>query len=535
MARLTPKVRNYPRTGELVCGPFRGVRDSTDRTAADPALARGMQNMMVPPGPPGTVPIGRPGTTAMGTTPWTVAQAGGFTWTDGTGTQQTLAVGDGKVYAYNWLTEAWSVVISAANLATAGAALSTTARVALVPFADRLVISDGVNFALWWDGTPGAGGIIELPVKFYGPPSVYYSKLVGIDPARRYVMYWSEEGDATIGYDVTVGPYTYNNAWDNPGGYTDPLTAVIGTNDGLYAFRARITLAILGAMGPDFQTAGTRANIAPEIGTSSPWSLLELSQGVIFVDSDANPWLVKIGLPQPVPLWPDCAEALKEVPRDAMASATTIYDVASNQVYIGVATYGILNPGKWLTFHADSLQYSGTQTGWGEVATAGTVIDNDGVKRWSHTELVGGRIVAHGTLNAAPFDDVVQGVTVPVYHEIVGPWLGFDPAKEFFLNGANMGFTAGSVVTIGYETNRGPGTSGPYTLNTGTGGFRLDVSRLDLDRIGTPVTSSQATPGFAGSGRMVSTTIIHQVLSESFGHDVQRLLVSFRPGNPNQP
>lgn len=536
MPRATPKTRYYPRVGVLACGPFRGCSDATDPTTAQPDLARSLRNMMRSTGPTGSGQLGRPGTSPMGDPLGTKVQAGAQTWTDINGVHQTVAVVDGQVWTYDWGTDVWTLSISTANLATASAALSTTARVALVPFADRLVISDGVNFALWWDGTTGAGGIIELPVKFYGPPTVYYSKLAGIDATNRHTLFWSEEGDATLGYYVTVGPYTYANAWDNPGGYTEPLTAVCGTNDGLYVFRERISLAILGAMSADFQTAGTRANLSPEIGTNSPWGVREITQGVFLVDADAQPWLMKIGAIAPLPLWKDCQQTLRDVPRLSMVNATVIYDETTSNVVLGLASSGALNPLKWLAFNADDLQYNGFWYGWAAAASAGQVIDQFGVKRWSHADLLGGQILAHGSPQAGPLTDYVSGGKVTMNHEVIGPYLGYDPLQEFFVNQGEFGFTQGTEATITYETSRGFGSSAVITLSSGSGGgFFFDVSHFDVDSFGYPVVSSQGTIGWAGRGRYVSPIVRHSKFNDPFGMDVMRVRIGYTPGNPRQP
>lgn len=535
MARTTPKTRHLPKPLILTAGPFVGCRDATDPTTADPQFARLLRNLRRGNGPNGVAQVGRPGTSAMGGS-YGVTVQGVLTWTDVTGTRLTTIVADGEVYTYDWDTATKTKVVSTANLATASAALSTTERVALVPFADQLVISDGVNFALWWDGTSGAGGITELPVKFYGPPTVYYSKLCGIDATRRQTLFWSEEGDATIGYDITVGPSTYTNAWDNPGGYTDPLTAVCGTNDGLYVFRERVSVAILGAMSANFQTAGTRANLSPEIGTLSPFSVLEVTSGVLLVDADAQPWLMKIGASQPLPLWKDCQVTLRDVPRLSLPQATTIYSEADGVVVIGLAPVGFLNPAKWLTFHADDLQYNGPWTGWAEASCAGPVVDQFGVKRWAHGEVVGGRVVAHDDPQVSVWNDTVLGQTQAIAHEAIGPYLGFDLMQDFRVNQAEFGFTLGSSATVSYQTSRGYGSSAAIAIGSASGDTAYyGTAVYGAATFGVPVTSSQATVGLAGQGRWVSLIVRHEASGEPFGLDVQRARVGTGPGNPLQP
>lgn len=535
MVRLATKTRQYLRRVTLTAGPFVGCRDATDPTTADTAYARLLRNVVRGHGPNGMAQVGRAGSTLMASSFGTNIQAV-LTWTNASGVRITTVVADGEIYSYDFATDTKTKVVTTANLTTAGAALSSSARVSLVPFASELIISDGTNFALAWTGASGAGGITELPVKFYGPPTVHASKLVGIDATRRYVLFWSEEGDPTIGYDITVGPLTYTNAWDNPGGYNDPLTAVCGTNDGLYVFRERISLAILGAMGADYQTSHTRANLAADIGTISPWGVIELTQGVFIVDADAQPWLMKIGAPEPLPLWKDCQQILRDVPRLSLVNATTIYSEADGIVLLGLSASGYLVPTKWLTFHAADLQYNGPHTGYAPASCAGAVVDQFGIKRWAHGESTGGRVVAHDNPQLSTKNDVVLGVTQAIAHEIIGPYLGFDTQQELYVSQGEFGFTIGTNVTLGYETSRGLGSFASLTIgSTTTTGFILGLTLLGTGRLGRPATSRQATIGWQGLGRWVSAVIRHQTLSESFGHDVHRIRVSAGPGNPLQP
>lgn len=532
--RTLPKPRSFPKIGYLAAGPIVGCRDSTDETTADATLARLMLNMVRGNGPNGSAIVGRPGSVQMGSALSGTVQAGAFTWTLGDNTRQTVAVHGGEISTYDWAGGTWTKVVTTANLTTAGAALNSTARVALVPFMNRLVISDGVNFAIWWDGTSGAAGITELPVKFYGVPTVYYSKLCGIDATDRKTLFWSEEGDATIGYYITVGPLTYNNAWDNPGGAAGPLVKVTGTNDGLYIQKERQSLAIMGAMGPDFQTAGTRSNISEDVGTLSPWGVMVVDQGVFFIDADAQPWIMKIGAGL-LPLWKDCAQLLKDVPRLSMINATVTYDEASAVYIAGVAATGQLGVSRWLAFHSDDLQYQGFWNGWSESMSAGTVIDQFGVKRWSHADKTGGRVLAHGSPQSGPWSDSVTGVTVAIANELISPFLGYDPNRAFLLSEAHVGFTAGTSVTLGYQTSVGYGSFNTFPLNaTSTNQFILDVSLLDVGILGDVIFSSQVTAGLAGRGRWASLILRHSVIDEPFGVDVMRLKIGYTQGNPRQ-
>lgn len=518
-------VRTKPQTRELVAGPLMGARDASDPTTASPNLARRLLNARLAAGPPGSSQRGRPGCALMGSASGTVVQAGPMTWTLANGTRQTVRVVDGAIQTFNWASPAWTTVVSNANITSASGTLSTTARVKLLPFAERLVISDATNNALWWDGTTGAGGIDIIP-KTFTDITVYYSKLCG--PSGNS-LYWSEPGDALTGYDVGG----YSNAWDIPGGYADVVRAVHGTNDGLYVFFERTTIGII---GPSLDsTGGTRANVSPDIGTLSPHAVLETTKGVLFVDADANPWIVRIGLPEPVGLWSDCVAETQDVPRPSLPQAWAVYDEASSEYLIGLSTSGELSPTKWLAFNADTLQYNGLGTLNVEMATAGMVVDDDGVKRWAHSEASGGASVVHGTPRNGPWTDYVAGDTVRIPHEVIWPRLDFDPEREFRLTKGVFGIVAGSRFTVTYRTSRGPGSSGTITVPFSTGRFVLDQSQLDIDRLGGTPSASKVPVGWAGHGRWVEAILRHDEFGEQFGCDVFRAYTEPVPGNPSAP
>ena len=140
--------RTLPRPEIMTAGPFRGMRDAPEPTTADPTLASAVLNLCLGAGAIGGGLTGRPGFSAMGARQGTGATrtvGGGITWTKPDATRQTVVVVNGELATYNWSNDTWTVVVTAANVATASCTLSATVSVALVPFADGLVVSDGVN------------------------------------------------------------------------------------------------------------------------------------------------------------------------------------------------------------------------------------------------------------------------------------------------------------------------------------------------------------------------------------------------------
>lgn len=529
--------RTLPREEVLTAGPFRGMRDAPSVTTSDPALALEVRNMVRVPGPVGGGLTGRPGFVQMGAQQGTGATRvvqGGTTWTKADGTQQTVAVINGQLVGYTWGTDTWAVVVSAANLATASCALSASAKVALVAFADGLVVSDGVNTPFWWDGTSGAGGVTGMtnaPV-FYGPPTVYYSKLFGIKSSARQTLVWSEEGDPNWGYEAGG----YNNAWDNPGGYPDPMTSIIGTNEAIYVFRERISLAITGAVGPDFATAGTRANLSELIGTLSPWATIVVPQGVFVVDANAQPWLFRYGQ-EAVKLWDDCYETVRTTPRSALGTAQTVIDESTRSVVLGLPEINQSNPSHFLAFSLDDLQFVGIWSWAEDIDRMFSVTDADGVQRWAHAGSNDGYLYAHGTLDDGPWSDDLASGDVYIPHSVVTAALGYDLDRELMFDQLEAAITGDGLtsLTVSYETPRGLSTPLVVDVASASDGLTWDVDDWNEANWATSVVESRFRVGLFSRGRWMRQRLAHGAIDETFGVTLLRVRAFATSGNPKSP
>ena len=533
--------RRFPAVEVLTAGPFTGMRDAPEPTASNPALALYVGNMCRVPGPAGAGLFSRPGFTAMGTGV-TALGAGSvracqalLTWTNASGVRQTTAIVGGKIYGYTWSTETWAEVVTAANLTTATITLSTTARIALVPFADGLVVSDGVNTPFWWTGASGAGGLTKMTnaPAFYGPPSVYYSKLMGIKASNRNTLVWSEEGDPNLGYEAGG----YNNAWDNPGGYSDPITSVIGTNEALYVFRERNAIAITGAVSTDFATAGTRSNLSEDVGTMSPWATYAISQGIMVVDADAQPWLMKLGMAEPMPLWADCRQTVRGTPRASLINIQTVQDDATYSLVIGYPELGATDPTAWLCFSQDDLAFIGVWS-WPEAAQrAGMVIDGDGVARWAHAGVDDGRLYVHGDLESGPWNDVLASGTEYIAQAVVTAPLGYDLDRELILDQFEAAITGTGVtqIAVSYETPRGQSVPLNVPLSSSATGLSWDVGDWDAENWSNSTRDQKVRVGLRGRGRWARMAIRHSEDNEPFGVTVVRVRAYAHDGNPRSP
>lgn len=530
--------RVFPAVEVLTAGPFVGMRDAPEPTAGNPALALFVANMGRVPGPAGAGLTSRPGFGAMGAS---ALGSGGvrtaqaiLTWTNASGVRQTTAIVGGKIYGYDWGTGAWTEVVTAANLTTATITLSATARVALVPFADGLVVSDGVNTPFWWTGATGAGGLTKMTnaPAFYGPPTVYYSKLVGIKSAARNTFVWSEEGDPNLGYEAGG----YNNAWDNPGGYADPLTSVIGTNDALYVFRERNALAVTGAMASDFATAGTRSNLSEDVGTLSPWATYAMAQGILVVDADAQPWLMKLGMAEPAPLWGDCRQTVRGTPRASLINVQTVQDDTTYSILIGYPEIGATDPTAWLCFAQDDLGFVGVWS-WPEATQrAGSVVDGQGVARWAHAGVADGRLYVHGDLESGPWNDALTAKTEYIAHAVVTSALGYDLDRELVIDQLEAALTGAGVsqVSVSYETPRGQSVPLAVSLEAATG-MAWDVSDWNEENWSNSTRDQRLRVGLRGRGRWVRAAMRHSEDGEPFGVTVMRVRAFAHDGNPRSP
>lgn len=195
--------------------------------------------------------------------------------------------------------------VTTANLTTAAITLAATGRVFVTPFNGLLVFSDGVNTAFTWDGTAGAGGLVKLtnaPV-FYGKPTVYYGKLMGIKNTERDTFVWSEENAANTGYEAGG----FNNAWSLTQTGGGALYALLGANEGLYYWRSNHTGIIRGAVTPDFSSAGVHDDVSTSVGVTDPEAVCFAGERVWFGDPQGRPYTIVDG--QVIPVWGEVADA----------------------------------------------------------------------------------------------------------------------------------------------------------------------------------------------------------------------------------
>lgn len=248
----------------------------------------------------------RQSTTTLGTA-GTGNNGVAYEWTKLDGTTKTIIVQNGQVYLVsNALIP--TVTLTAAQLTAAGITIAVST-VFCVPFANQLVFSDGVNVPFIWDGTDGGGLTLltNTPVAF-GSPTVYYARLFFIKASDHGTIVWSEVNQPNVGYEAGG----YNNAWTLAQTGTEPLCAILGTNEQLYYWRNKSIGAIRGAVTSTFSTDGTHDGVAVGLGHSSIVSAsgatLYRAQPVYhnsyiwWYDNEQKPWRMALG-GAPEPVW----------------------------------------------------------------------------------------------------------------------------------------------------------------------------------------------------------------------------------------
>lgn len=187
--------------------------------------------------------------------------------TFGTGSTRIIAVVDGEI----WEVATDGTVtkrISTANLTSAGITLSSgPSGVHAAEFDGTLVLADHTgNRPFTWDGTAGSGlvSLTNAPASVKGL-TVYYAKIFFIKNTNVPTIVWSEELQANTGYEAGG----YNNAWELTQTSNKGLTAILGTNQGLYYGRLTSVGIIRGPVSSTFQTDGVHDSVYQGSGPDS--------------------------------------------------------------------------------------------------------------------------------------------------------------------------------------------------------------------------------------------------------------------------
>lgn len=286
----------------LETGPWTGVWDSTDSVPDEKTLLADALNVVFDNSVTGGAVFGRTQFTASFNTTYgsgNRVQGGGSFWDANRQYENRIVIANGNLYL-----STTSSPSSTPVTLSGGCAISSTAKhVYLSSLGGKLVINDLTNQPFWYDLVAGTMGLIQIDVAntawhASAKQTTYGGSVFFIDQTGRAV--WCEANDVTIGY-IQTPPYT--NVWtlEQTGG--GPLTALVGTNRGLYYFRAGSIGLAFGAVGSStFSTTATHAAISDSIGCSASGSAIAVGESVFFADAFGHPWMITPA-GELVPIW----------------------------------------------------------------------------------------------------------------------------------------------------------------------------------------------------------------------------------------
>lgn len=509
--------------------PIKSIRDPAQPPARRPDEVVLLQNCYAQDTEVGPLIVGRPGLSLLGAG-GTIPLGSGSTrngqlvcqFTKRAGTTYTVVIVGGKFYTYNWSTNAFTEVVSAANFATASITLSSTARCYATAFADTLVVSDGVNKPWTWDGQSGAGGLTSLtnaPV-CYGPLVVYYAKLFAIKDTARSTIVWSEEGTPGTGYEAGG----YNNAWDLVQTSTEGLRALAATDSALYAFRSNSITAISGPVSTDFKTTGTREAVSDRIGTLAPDSVKVINGRVWFMDQFGRLQVTSGGEPQEVG---DGARTLtRQIPPANYPDTQVVDDPETGHVRFYCSESGKDYPNFGIWLERDTGEYRSLESGY-EGTRFGQCLDGDGLPVIVHiggaTAVTvdganGGHVYSHGHPTGNVWTDNLYTSDEPIQHSMETPFAGHDvDVEKVFVRGeiSVLNPTALSNVQLAFSTPNG--VSDTLTLeDISSSGAQFGVAQFGVDEFATAGGEQKRTFRMRQRGRWCRVVITHSELNEQF-------------------
>jgi hypothetical protein len=503
------RAQQYPRTrAPLEGAPIVGMDDTLDWNVARPGYARELTNVYVPPGRAGRRILGRPGLTATsGLATGTVQYIGQLVKL--AGTRYTICICGGKLYTLNWGTGVWTETVNAATFSGASITLSTSARFNAYTFADQQVFWDGTNTAWMWDGTTN-GGLTKLTgagVPYGAVTGPYYAKAFFIKQTERDAFIWSEEGDATTGYEA--GGHT--NAWSPLG--AGPFHAIASSNDALIVAQATRMVRITGPVSTDFQTAGTRSDISETVGTKSP--MLVTDNGIVLLSSAGEPHFITGGIND---MWRDCQVATSTMALESLDKAMLVEWPVIDAVLIGVPFQPNTVISAWLVFRISEGQprYIG-RWGIGLNDTGAVVLDDSLVP----TFLVAGNGDGTVGIMAQPTGNVWDDYADEIPHQVQWQPLGADADTERKYDRMTVvldGAATASSVTTSYQTTRGTSAAQTATLPSVGGGDLLDISFiLDSSTLALDTPERRVVFGLNGDGRWIAPIVAHSEPGKTFG------------------
>ena len=364
-----------------------------------------------------------------------------------------------RIRLVEWLPGAanapYQTLVDRTSVSMDGVALGTLNRIYALSFANYFIITDGTNRPRKIDSSWVLSNMTDANYAFYGPFTVYYGSLFGIDASDQITMRWSQPNAPDSGY----GTSTSNNSWALQQTSSDPLQCLIGTNQALFAFRQNSVAIITGASNSDFRSSGA-VDAVQAIGTRSPDSVHLAGGSVVFMDQYMRPGRIQLGYGY-IPLWTRIQETLRLVGKTPTleSSAWGRYDPTTNLIKFGYrGTSSSTTNEQMLVFDATSFECFGTHV----------VVNSSGYAAIDHgfsggnpqtsspmldANLLPIHVVASGTTGDCAFywqdhedvpanvsqDVLANGTLVTVQGTVVPPLLGVDTVAEKHFDSVTVG------------------------------------------------------------------------------------------------
>jgi hypothetical protein len=492
------------------------MTDTVEPQTARPNRAQLLRNCYATTTDVGVAVVGIPGFEQAGTQQGSVGArtsqwVGQFNTTNGT--KRSLWVINGTVQEYNHGTDSFTQRLSNAQIGT----FSTTARVYGCVFNDYLILSDGVNDAIAWDGTSGGGVTVltNCPV-IYGQPVVYYSKLFVISASERDTILWSEEGTPNTGYDAGG----YSNAWNLGGTYAETINALVATNEYLGVIRPRSTTAIYGAVNDEFKSTGTRNAVSERLGTTSPGGVLTTDEGTFVLDADGRPqfWGRGSGYIADPALWADCETHVRTIPRASLPNTEIIADDTAGLIWMGVPESGQTYPTLWLLYERGVRPSLVGVAGDFTSQRTGVWEDASGVRRVVHTGVDDGYCYLHGTADGTIWDRGFASGTLTLDQTLTFVVPTADTVQDQYFDRLTLESSAQDDMQLTIDAQTPEGLSAPLvaTLQGGGSGLVWDVGNWDEASWAGTAVNQKLDCNLHVRGRWATIRIRHGTLGAQF-------------------
>lgn len=151
-------------------------------------------------------------------------------------------------------------------------------------------ISGAVHIAV------GASGAL---ITAKGPPAIYdgcaFFIVPNADGSSNNAFTWSQPNQPLVGYQQTVGGFTYTNYASVSEAGQNNINAIVAENDALYYFRSTSIGSITGNVSTGFATSVVQDNISETIGCENIRAIFKVGADIAFMDISGRPWRLQDG------------------------------------------------------------------------------------------------------------------------------------------------------------------------------------------------------------------------------------------------